>query len=126
MKNWLIGKLGGVSKEHYSALENKYSVLRRAHVRVCEQKREADKEADSYLIKIEQLEAEKAEMEKAAEMVSENLSETISRLNEERKVSNGLKAKCTALGIKVSELYDDLERKDKELSETKVQLLDVL
>ena len=126
MKNWLIEKLGGVSKEHYSALENKYSVLRRAHVRVYEQKHEAYKEADSYLIKIEQLEAEKAEMEKAAEMVSENLSETISRLNEERKVSNGLMAKGTALGIKVSELQDELERKDKELVQTKVQLLDVL
>ena len=65
-------------------------------------------------------------MEKAAEMVSENLSETISRLNEERKVSNGLMAKGTALGIKVSELQDELERKDKELADTKVKLLDVL
>ena len=72
------------------------------------------------------MKAEKAEMEKAAEMVSANLSETISRLNEERKVSNGLMAKGTALGIKVSELQDELERKDKELVDTKVKLLDVL
>nr|DAY19989.1 MAG TPA: hypothetical protein [Caudoviricetes sp.] len=126
MKNWLIEKLGGVSKEHHSALENKYSVLRRAHVKVYEQKQEAYKEADSYLIKIERLEAEKAEMEEAGKEMSERISELIDKLNEERKVSNGLMAKGTALGIKVSELQDELERKDKELSETKVQLLDVL
>lgn len=126
MKNWLIEKLGGVSKEHHSALENKYSVLRRAHVRVYEQKQEAYKEADSYLIKIKQLESEKAEMEEAGKAMSERISELVGKLNEERKVSNGLMAKGTALGIKVSELQDELERKDKELSETKVQLLDVL
>lgn len=126
MKNWLIEKLGGVSKEHHSALENKYSVLRRAHVRVYEQKQEAYKEADSYLIKIKRLESEKAEMEEAGKAMSERISELVDKLNEERKVSNGLMAKGTALGIKVSELQDELERKDKELSETKVQLLDVL
>ena len=126
MKNWLIKKLGGVSKEHHSALENKYSVLRRAHVKVYEQKQEAYKEADSYLIKIERLEAEKAEMEEAGKAMSERISELIDKLNEERKVSNGLMAKGMVLGIKVSELQDELERKDKELSETKVQLLDVL
>lgn len=115
MKNWLIGKLGGVSKEHYSALENKYSVLRRAYARVYEQNHEADKEADSYLIKIERLEAEKAEMEEAGKEMSERISELIDKLNEERKVSNGLMAKGTALGIKVSELQDELERKNKEL-----------
>lgn len=126
MKDWLIEKLGGVSKEHHSALENKYSVLRRAHVRVYEQKQEAYKEADSYLIKIKRLESEKAEMEEAGKAMSERISELVDKLNEERKVSNGLMAKGTALGIKVSELQDELERKDKELSETKVQLLDVL
>nr|DAS27713.1 MAG TPA: hypothetical protein [Caudoviricetes sp.] len=129
MKNWLIEKLGGVSKEHHSALENKYSVLRHAHVRVYEQKQEAYKEADSYLIKIERLEAEKAEkaeMEEAGKAMSERISELIDELNEERKVSNGLMAKGTALGIKVSELQDELERKNKELSQTKVKLLDVL
>lgn len=126
MKNWLIEKLGGVSKERHSALENKYSVLRRAHVRVYEQKQEAYKEADSCLIKIERLEAEKSEMEEAGKEMSERISELIDKLNEERKVSNGLMAKGTALGIKVSELQDELERKNKELVQTKVQLLDVL
>ena len=58
--------------------------------------------------------------------MSDRISELIDKLNKERKVSNGLIAKGTALGIKVSELQDELERKDKELSQTKVQLLDVL
>nr|DAK14712.1 MAG TPA: hypothetical protein [Caudoviricetes sp.]DAK27594.1 MAG TPA: hypothetical protein [Caudoviricetes sp.] len=58
--------------------------------------------------------------------MSDRISELIDKLNKERKVSNGLIAKGTALGIKVSELQDELERKDKELVQTKVQLLDVL
>ena len=116
MKNWLINRLGGVPKQTYMAAAESYEGTLAMYTK--------------RLYKLEQenavMKAEKAEMEKAAEMVSENLSETISRLNEERKVSNGLMAKGTALGIKVSELQDELERKDKELSETKVQLLDVL
>lgn len=116
MKNWLIEKLGGVPKQVYMDVTESYDDSLGLHI--------------NLLHKLEQenaaMKAEKAEMGKAAEMVSENLSETISRLNEERKVSNGLMAKGTALGIKVSELQDELERKDKELSETKVRLLDVL
>lgn len=116
MKNWLIEKLGGVPKQ--------------THMKAYEYYEETMEEYINRILKLEEeiedLKDEKAEMEKAAEMVSANLSETISRLNEERKVSNGLMAKGTALGIKVSELQDELERKDKELSETKVQLLDVL
>lgn len=116
MKNWLIGKLGGVPKQTYMDNIDTYGAM-------------LDMYANQFY-KLEQenagMKAEKAEMEKAAEMVSANLSETISRLNEERKVSNGLMAKGTALGIKVSELQDELERKDKELVDTKVKLLDVL
>ena len=112
MKNWLIGKLGGVSKKDHEAVIVAANSLKNM--------------ADDYSQRISDGLKEKAEMEKAAEMVSANLSETIDRLNEERKVSNGLMAKGTALGIKVSELQDELERKDKELSETKAQLLDVL
>lgn len=73
-----------------------------------------------------EMKAEKAEMEEAGKEMSDRISELIDKLNEERKVSNGLMAKGTALGIKVSELQDELERKNKELSQTKVQLLDVL
>ena len=116
MKNWLIEKLGGVPKQ--------------THMKAYEYYEETMEEYINRILKLEEeiedLKDEKAEMEKAAEMVSANLSETISRLNEERKVSNGLMAKGTALGIKVSELQDELERKDKELADTKVQLLDVL
>lgn len=112
MKNWLIEKLGGVSKKDHEEVIQAANSLKGM--------------ADDYSQRISDGLKEKAEMEKAAKMVSENLSETISRLNEERKVSNGLMAKGTALGIKVSELQDELERKDKELSETKAQLLDAL
>ena len=72
------------------------------------------------------MKAEKAEMEKAAEMVSANLSETISRLNEERKVSNSLMAKMTAKTQKIEELQAEIEAKNAELADTKVKLLDVL
>lgn len=130
MKNWLIEKLGGVSKEHHSALGNKYSVLRRAHVRVYEQKQEAYKEADSYLIKIERLEAEKAEMEKAAEMVSANLSETISRLNEANRTINGLRQIVNGSAIssaeknkKIEELQAEIEAKNAELARVKSEII---
>lgn len=113
MKNWLIEKLGGVSVSDYVGdIEN---VARAANVLIEVQ--------DSQISKIK---AEKAEMEEAGKSMSERISELIDKLNEERKVSNGLMAKGTALGIKVSWLQDELERKDKELSETKVQLLDAL
>lgn len=116
MKNWLIEKLGGVPKQTYMVAAESYEDTLSMYTK--------------RLYKLEQenagMKAEKAEMEKAAEMVSANLSETIRRLNEERKVSNGLMAKGTALGIKVSELQDELERKAKELVDTKEKLLDVL
>ena len=119
MKNWLIEKLGGVSKKDHEKVI--WKAKRFESMATFYKERTADLLEENAAMK-----AEKAEMEKAAEMVSANLSETINRLNEERKVSNGLMAKGTALGIKVSEIQDELERKDKELSETKVQLLDVL
>ena len=119
MKNWLIEKLGGVSKKDYEEVIQTAERLRSTVTDYSQRISDGLKEKA-------EMRAEKAEMEKAAEMVSANLSETISRLNEERKVSNGLMAKGTALGIKVSELQDELERKDKELADTKVKLLDVL
>lgn len=106
MKNWLIRKLGGVSvNKHIGDIASV---------------------AGASKVVIDKLGAEKAEMEEAGKEMSERISELIDKLNEERKVSNGLMAKGTALGIKVSELQDELERKDKELADTKVKLLDVL
>lgn len=112
MKNWLIEKLGGVSKKDHEEFIQAANSLKGM--------------ADDYSQRISDGLKEKAEMEKAGKEMSERISELIDKLNEERKVSNGLMAKGTALGIKVSELQDELERKDKELAQTKVQLLDVL
>lgn len=98
MKKWLIEKLGGVSVSDYVGdIEN---VAKAANVLIEVQ--------DSQISK---LKAGKAEMEEAGKAMSECISELINKLNEERKVSNGLMAKGTALGIKVSELQDELERK---------------
>lgn len=116
MKNWLIEKLGGVPKQTYMAAAESYEG---ALVTYTKRLYELEQENAG-------LDDDRAAIENASAIVSETLSETISRLNEERKVSNGLMAKGTALGIKVSELQDELERKDKELAQTKVQLLDVL
>lgn len=112
MKNWLIEKLGGVSKKDHEEVIQVANSLKGM--------------ADDYSQRISDGLKEKAEMEEAGKEMSDCISELIDKLNEECKVSNGLMAKGTALGNKVSELQDELERKDKELSETKVQLLDVL
>lgn len=112
MKNWLIEKLGGVSKKDHEEVIQAANSLKGM--------------ADDYSQRISDGLKEKAEMEEAGKAMSERISELTDKLNEERKVSNGLMAKGTALGIKVQELQDELERKDKELSQTKVQLLDVL
>lgn len=113
MKNWLIEKLGGVSANRYVGDIENVAGAANALIEV----------QDSQIAKMK---AEKAEMEEAGKEMSDRISELIDKLNEERKVSNGLMAKGTALGIKVSELQDELERKNKELVQTKVQLLDVL
>lgn len=113
MKNWLIEKLGGVPvNKHIGDIASVAGVSKVV--------------IDELDSKIAKLKAEKAEMEEAGKEMSERISELIDKLNEERKVSNGLMAKGTALGIKVSELQDELERKNKELAQTKAQLLDVL
>ena len=112
MKNWLIGKLGGVSKKDHEEVIQTANSLKNM--------------ADDYSQRISDGLKEKAEMEEAGKEMSERISELVDKLNEERKVSNGLMAKGTALGIKVSELQDELDRKDKELVDTKVKLLDVL
>lgn len=113
MKNWLIEKLGGVPKQTYMAAAESYEGTLAAYVeRLSKLKQE----------KLD-MKAEKAEMEKAAEMVSANLSETIGRLNEERKVSNGLMAKMTAQTQKIEELQAEIEAKNAELARVKSEII---
>lgn len=116
MKNWLIGKLGGVSKKEYEAVIQAANSLKNM--------------ADDYSKRISdglkekaEMKAEKAEMEKAAEMVSANLSETISRLNDEKRTSNGLMAKMTAQTQKIEELQAEIEAKNAELARVKSEII---
>ena len=116
MKNWLIEKLGGVPKQTYMEVAESHEGMLRAYV--------------DWLFKLKQknadIKAEKDEMEKAAEMVSANLSETINRLNEERKVSNGLMAKMTAQTQKIEELQAEIEAKNAELARVKSEIIATL
>ncbi len=113
MKNWLIHRLGGVPKQTYMNAIDTYGGMLDMYT--------------NQLEKVEQentsMKAEKAEMEKAAEMVSANLSETISRLNEERKVSNGLMAKMTTQTQKIEELQAEIEAKNAELARVKSEII---
>lgn len=117
MKNWLIEKLGGVSANRYVGDIENVAGAANALIEV----------QDSQISKLEaekaKLEAEKAEMEKAAEMVSANLSETISRLNDEKRTSNGLMAKMTAQTQKIEELQAEIEAKNAELAQVKSEII---
>lgn len=112
MKNWLIEKLGGVSKKDH---EEVIQVAERLRITVTD-----------YSQRISDGLKEKAEMEKAAEMVSANLSETISRLNEEKRTSNGLMAKMTAQTQKIEELQAEIEAKNAELARVKSEIIATL
>jgi len=116
MKNWLIKKLGGVSKKDH---EEVILAAERLRITVTDY---SQKISDGLKEKAE-MRAEKAEMEKAAEMVSANLSETISRLNDEKRTSNGLMAKMTAQTQKIEELQAEIEAKNAELSRVKSEII---
>lgn len=116
MKNWLIHRLGGVSKKDHEEVIQAANSLKGM--------------ADDYSQRISdglkekaKMKAEKAEMEKAAEMVSANLSETISRLNDEKRTSNGLMAKMTAQTQKIEELQAEIEAKNAELARVKSEII---
>lgn len=117
MKNWLIEKLGGVSKKDHEeviqAVNSFYSQMI----------------SDGVKEKAE-MRAEKAEMEKAAEMVSANLSETISRLNEANRTINGLRQIVNGSAIssaeknkKIEELQAEIEAKNAELARVKSEII---
>lgn len=116
MKNWLIKKLGGVSKKDH---EEVIQTAERLRGTVTDY---SQKISDGLKEKAE-MRAEKAEMEKAAEMVSANLSETISRLNDEKRTSNGLMAKMTAQTQKIEELQAEIEAKNAELARVKSEII---
>lgn len=116
MKNWLIEKLGGVSKKDHEKVI--WKAKRFESMATFYKERTADLLEENAAMK-----AEKAEMEKAAEMVSANLSETINRLNEERKVSNGLMARMTAKTLKIEELQAEIEAKNAELARVKSEII---
>lgn len=109
MKNWLIEKLGGVSKKDHEEVIQAAEILRSA--------------AKDYSRRISDGLKEKAEMEKAAEMVSATLSETISRLNDEKRTSNGLMAKMTAQTQEIEELQAEIEAKNAELARVKSEII---
>ena len=113
MKNWLIEKMGGVPKQTYMAAAESYEGTLAAYVEWLSK------------LKLENagMKAEKAEMEKAAEMVSEHLSKTISRLNDEKRTSNGLMAKMTAQTQKIEELQAEIEAKNAELAQVKSEII---
>lgn len=117
MKNWLIEKLGGVSvNKHIGDIA---SVAGASKVVI-----------DKLDSKITKLKAEKAEMEKAAEIVSENLSETISRLNEANRTIHGLRQIVNGSAIssaeknkKIEELQAEVEAKNAELERVKSEII---
>ena len=123
MKNWLIEKLGGVSKKEHEAVivttEIFRSMLKDYMQRI----------SDGLKEKAE-MRVEKAEMEKAAEMVSANLSETISRLNEANRTIHGLKQIVNGSAIssaeknkKIEELQAEIEAKNAELARVKSEVI---
>lgn len=116
MKNWLINRLGGVSKKDHEKVIYEAEEFKRMATFY------KDRTAD-LLEENAEMKAEKAEMEKAAEMVGANLSETIDRLNEERRVSNGLMSKMTAQAQKIEELQAEIEAKNAELARVKSEII---
>lgn len=109
MKNWLIEKLGGVSKKDHEAVIVTAEMLRIT--------------VKDYKQRISDGLKEKAEMEEAGKEMSDRISELIDKLNEERKVSNGLMAKLTAQTQKIEELQAEIEAKNAELARVKSEVI---
>lgn len=123
MKNWLIEKLGGVSKKDYEEVIQTAERLRSTVTDYSQRISDGLKEKA-------EMRAEKAEMEKAAEMVSANLSETISRLNEANRTIHGLRQIVNGSAIssaeknkKIEELQAEIEAKNVELARVKSEII---
>ena len=109
MKNWLIEKLGGVNKKDHEEVIQAANSLKGM--------------ADDYSQRISDGLKEKAEIEEAGKEMSDRISELIDKLNEERKVSNGLMAKMTAQAQKIEELQAEIEAKNEELAQVKSEVI---
>lgn len=123
MKNWLIEKLGGVSKKDHEEVIQTAERLRSTVTDYSQRISDGLKEKA-------EMRAEKAEMEKAAEMVSANLSGTISRLNEANRTINGLRQIVNGSAIssaeknkKIEELQAGIEAKNAELARVKSEII---
>ena len=127
MKNWLIYRLGGVPKQTYMAAVGSRDGMLAMYTNQLEKLEQENTAITKRNYNLEKenvgMKAEKAEMEKAAEMVSSNLSETISRLNDEKRTSNGLMAKMTAQTQKIEELQAEIEAKNAELARVKSEVI---
>nr|DAR66790.1 MAG TPA: Spc7 kinetochore protein [Caudoviricetes sp.] len=124
MKNWLIKKLGGVSKKDHE------EVIQAVNSFYSQRISDGLKEKAEMRAEKAEMRAEKAEMEKAAEMVSENLSETISRLNEANRTIHGLRQIVNGSAIssaeknkKIEELQAEIEAKNAELARVKSEII---
>lgn len=110
MKNWLIYRLGGVPKQTYMAAVDSYDGMLAMYNNQLEN---VDRKNTAI----------KAEMEEAGKEMSDRFSELIDKLNEERKVSNGLMAKMTVQAQKIEELQAEIEAKNAELARVKSEII---
>lgn len=120
MKNWLIRKLGGVPKQIYMAAAESYEGVLATYAK--------------RLYELEQenagLEDDRAAIENASAIVSETLSETISRLNEANRTIHGLRQIVNGSAIssaeknkKIEELQAEIEAKNAELARVKSEII---
>ena len=116
MKNWLIGKLGGVSKKDHEEVIQAANSLKNM--------------ADDYSQRISDGLKEKAEMEEAGKAMSERISELIDKLNEANRTINGLRQIVNGTEIssaeknnKIEELQAEIEAKNAELARVKSEII---
>lgn len=116
MKNWLIEKLGGVSKKDHEEVIQAANSLKGM--------------ADDYSQRISDGLKEKAEMEEAGKAMSERISELVDKLNEANRTINGLRQIVNGTAIssaeknkKIEELQAEIEAKNAELARVKSEII---
>ena len=116
MKNWLIEKLGGVSKKDHEEVIQAANSLKGM--------------ADDYSQRISDGLKEKAEMEEAGKAMSERISELVDKLNEANRTINGLRQIVNGTAIssakknkKIEELEAEIEAKNAALARVKSEII---